>query len=64
MRMMQTLKSNNVTMINAHEVKMAQEKGVSVLDVRTAKQYEKVSFRSCSYVVKEVCDVQQLFCAV
>lgn len=46
MRMMQTLKSNNVTMINAHEVKMAQEKGVSVLDVRTAKQYEKVSFRS------------------
>ena len=46
MRMMQTLKSNKVSMINAHEVKMAQEKGVSVLDVRTAKQYEKVSFRS------------------
>ena len=43
MRMMQTLKSNNVTMINAHEVKMAQEKGVNVLDVRTAKQYEEVS---------------------
>lgn len=42
LEMINTLKSNDVTFINPHEVKISQDKGVSVLDVRTAKQYEQV----------------------
>lgn len=42
LEMMNTLKASNVTLINPHEVKISQEKGVSVLDVRTSKQYAEV----------------------
>lgn len=46
--MMQTLKSNNVTFVNPHEVPICQEKGIPVLDVRTVEQYEKVGLLSAA----------------
>jgi hypothetical protein len=42
LEMINTLKANQVTLINPHEVKISQEKGVQVLDVRTEKQYKEV----------------------
>ena len=58
MEMMQTLKSNNVTFVNPHEVPICQEKGVPVLDVRTAEQYSKV----CRYCVCHLHGSQLTLC--